>query len=67
LSVDDLVKSGLRRLRRPYPGKEVFIYFLYMKMLPSLYPSPLMEEGGVGVIFMLRCARPRAWQLEVKE
>src|SRR4030042_3779603 len=25
---------------------------------PSLYPSPSTGEGGVGVIFILRCAHP---------
>ena len=29
-----------------------------MKMPPSLYPSPSTGEGGVGVIFIPRCARP---------
>jgi len=29
-----------------------------MKIPPSLYPSPSTGEGGGGVIFILRCARP---------
>jgi hypothetical protein len=30
---------------------------IYMKIPPFLYPSPSTGEGGVGVIFILRCAR----------
>jgi len=30
---------------------------------PSLYPSPSTGEGGVGVIFILRCAQLGAWGL----
>jgi len=30
----------------------------YMKMPPSLYPSSSTGEGGVGVIFIFRCACP---------
>ncbi len=32
------------------------IAYVYIKMPPSLYPSPSTGEGGVGVIFILRCA-----------
>ncbi len=32
--------------------------FILYENAPSLYPSPSTGEGGVGVIFILRCARP---------
>src|SRR3990172_7970155 len=39
---------------------------VYMKMSPFLYPSTSTGEGGVGVVFILRCAQLRAWGVIIR-